>query len=88
DRIIDLPGLLEFPFLTIAEAKKTDIANGVDIFAWDIERYSSGFGRGEKVSLADSAGRLLAVGEALLASSELDANKTGSTPVFKYIRVI
>jgi tRNA pseudouridine55 synthase len=88
ERIIDLPGLLEFPFLTVADAKKSNITNGVDIFARDIERFSSGFGRGEKVSLADSAGQLLAVGEALLASSELNANKTVGTPVFKYIRVI
>ena len=88
ERIIDLPGLLEFPFLTVAEAKKPNIANGVDIFARDIERFSSGFERGQNVSLADSAGQLLAVGKALLASSEFEANKLASMPVFKYIRVI
>lgn len=88
ERIIDLPELLEFPFLTVTEAKKPNIANGVDIFARDIEQFSGGFGCGQKISLADSAGQLLAVGEALLASSELEANKLVSTPVFKYIRVI
>lgn len=88
ERIIDLPELLEFPSLTVAEAMKPNIANGVDIFARDIEQFSGGFGCGQKVSLADSEGQLLAVGEALLASSELEANKSVSTPVFKYIRVI
>jgi tRNA pseudouridine55 synthase len=88
ERIIDLPGLLDFPFLTVSEAKRLGIANGAGIFARDIERVSGGFGRGQKVSLTDSAGQLLAVCEALLASSELEANKSVSTPVFKYIRVI
>ncbi len=86
--MIDMSDLLEFPSLTVVEPGKSKIAHGIDVLAGDVAGISGQFDVGDRISLVDSTGRLLAVGNALAGSSDLAADTDHGTPVFEYIRVI
>ena len=86
--IIDCSDLVEFPSLTVVESREAGIADGIDVVPGDIAAVSGRFKAGDRVSIVDSAGRLLAVGNALMGSREIEANQDGGESVFKYARVI
>lgn len=88
EKVISISEMLDLPSLTVAECQIPRIANGVVAFPRDIAGYSRCFNVGETISLVGSEGRLLAVGEALLASSDLDSVGSINQPVFRYLRVV
>jgi tRNA pseudouridine55 synthase len=88
EKVIPISDILDFPALTVAESRIPKVADGVGALPRDIAGYSRGFSAGETVSLVASGGRLLAVGEALLASSDLERCRSMNLPVFKYLRVV
>lgn len=88
EKVIPMSRLLNLPRLTVRESKASKIPNGVDMFARDIVEYSSGFRAGQTVSLVGSAGRLLAVGEALMPSSDIDRSRSVNVPILRYLRVV
>jgi tRNA pseudouridine55 synthase len=88
ERVISMSDLVGFARVTVADSKRPKVANGVDLFTGDVARCAGGFDVGDNISVVDSSGRLLAVGEALQASSEIEARRRDGVPVFKYLRVM
>jgi len=88
EKLIGLSKALKLPSLTVDDSHAPGIQSGAHVYESHISGISEDFEVGERISLIDTSGNLLAVGEALTGSRELQINKTELKPVFKYIRVI
>ncbi|MFH1892409.1 MAG: tRNA pseudouridine(55) synthase TruB [Candidatus Zixiibacteriota bacterium] len=88
EKLIALSDALKLPSLTVDDSCVSGIQGGADVLGSYITKASEDFEVGQRISLIDASGKLLAVGEVLIGSAELRMNKTDLNPVFKYIRVI
>jgi len=89
EKIIDPAEALGLPRLAVMEERKQTVLSGGALFGKDIRSHSGDFSEGDRISVVDGKGDLLAIGNALIGSSNLGINgNQATTPVFKYLRVI
>jgi len=88
EKILDASNVLFYPSLQVSDAKRNRISDGIELWADDIDSISEAFSVGDKVSLKDRDGKLLAVAKALVESASLSKIDPVDVPILKYLRVI
>ncbi len=88
DYFIPLDNALAMPSIVIGSPKSEGVKQGREIFESDAAPGEMRFSKGDWIAIKNDLGRLLAIGEALISSRELEEGSSEKTKVFEYKRVI
>ncbi len=88
DYVIPLEKALSIPSIVIDESKAEGVKNGQDIMKADITDHDDDFSEGQLIGIKDISGRLLALGTAVISSSQMGEDARENMKVFDYKRVI